>query len=97
MEEVVPKMARRSLYTIYGDTAPTSRHLNVMVRSSPLYPRVWPKWRENYPEGPDHPVAPNRLIVYRYKSENEIKIFCEYLYTGMLIYLSRYLDQDTAK
>jgi len=50
--------------------APTSRRLNVVVRSRrlnvvvrypPLYPRCGPKWRENYPEGPDHPVAPNRL------------------------------------
>jgi len=53
MEEVVPKMARR--------TAPTSRRLNVVVRSPPLYPRGGPKWRDNYHEGPDHPVAPNRL------------------------------------
>jgi len=34
---------------------------NVMVRFPPLYPRGGPKWRNNYPEGPDHPVAPNRL------------------------------------
>jgi len=49
---------------LHGDptcTAPTSRRLNVVVRSSPLYARGWPKWRDNYPEGPSHPVAPNRL------------------------------------
>jgi len=37
---------------------PTSRHLNVVVRSPPLYPWGGPKWLDNYPEGPDHPVAP---------------------------------------
>jgi len=41
--------------------APTSRRLNVVVRSPPLYLRGGPKWRDNYPEGPDHPIAPNRL------------------------------------
>jgi len=49
-----------------GSSAPTSRHLNVVVRSPPLYPRGRPNWRDNYPEGPDHPVAPplNRLDWY---------------------------------
>jgi len=39
----------------------TSHRLNVVVRSPPLYPRGGPKWRDSYHEGPDHPVAPNRL------------------------------------
>jgi len=43
------------------NTAPTSCCLNVVVRSPPLYPRGGPKWRDNFPEGSDHPVAPNRL------------------------------------
>jgi len=38
--------------------APKSRRLNVVVRSLPLYPRGGPKWRDNYSDGPDHPVAP---------------------------------------
>jgi len=37
---------------------PTSRRLNVVVQSPPLYPRDGLKWRENYLEGPDHPVNP---------------------------------------
>jgi len=41
--------------------APTSGRLNVVVRFPPLYSRGGPKWRNNYPEGPDHPVDPNRL------------------------------------
>jgi len=48
MKEVVP-------------AAPTSRRFNVVVWSPPLNPRGGPKWRDNYPEGPDHPVAPNHL------------------------------------
>jgi len=48
-----------------GGAAPTPRRLNVVVRSPPLYPRGGPKWRDNYPEGPDHPVAPNRLESYQ--------------------------------
>jgi len=39
-------------------TAPTFRLLNVVVRSPLLYPKGGLKWRDNYPEGPDHPVAP---------------------------------------
>jgi len=39
-------------------TAPTSRRLNVVVRSPPLYPRGGPKWRDNYPEESNHLVAP---------------------------------------
>jgi len=31
--------------------------LNVVVRSPPLYPRGGLKWRDNYPEGPYHPVV----------------------------------------
>jgi len=48
-----------------GSSAPTIRCFNVVVRSPPLFSRGWPKWRDNYHEGPDHPVAPNRpnLIV----------------------------------
>jgi len=42
-------------------TASTSRRLNVVVRSPPLYSRGGPKWRDNYPEGLEHPVAPNCL------------------------------------
>jgi len=43
-------------------TASKSRRLNVVVvRSLPLYPRGGPKWQDNYPEGPNHPVVPNRL------------------------------------
>jgi len=57
MEEVVPKMARRR----GSNSAPTSCRLNVVVRSPPIYSRGGPKWRDNYPDGPDHPVAPNRL------------------------------------
>jgi len=50
MEKLVPK------------TALTSRRLNVVVlRSQPLYPKGGPKRRDNYPEEPDQPVAPNRL------------------------------------
>jgi len=44
--------------------APTSHRLNVVVRSPLLYPRGEPKWRDNYPEGPDHPVATNRLETF---------------------------------
>jgi len=44
-----------------GLAAPTSRRLNVVVRSPPLFSRGGPKWRDNYPEGPDYPVAPNHL------------------------------------
>jgi len=52
---------------------PTSRRLNVVVRFSPLYPRSGPKWRDNYPEGPSHPVFPNRL---------ESFFSCSHLLTG---------------
>jgi len=45
------------------DAAPTSRRLNVVVRSPPLYPRRGPKWRDNYPDGPDHSVAPTHQLV----------------------------------
>jgi len=55
MEEVVPKMAAPICTNI--------SRLNVVVQSPPLYPRGEPKWRNNYPEGPDHPVSPNRLHV----------------------------------
>jgi len=34
-----------------------SRRLKVVVQSPPLYSRDGPKWRDNYPEGPDHPVT----------------------------------------
>jgi len=40
--------------------APMSRRLNVVMRSLPLFPRGGPKWRDNYPEGPDHLVVLNR-------------------------------------
>jgi len=60
MEEVVPKMARQRGLDA-GQSTPTSRRLNVVVWSPPLYSRVGPKWRDNYPDGPDHLVAPNRL------------------------------------
>jgi len=39
-----------------GGESPTSRRLNVVVRSPPFYPRDGSKRRDNYPEGPDHPV-----------------------------------------
>jgi len=29
--------------------------------SPPLFSTGGPKWQDNYPERPDHPVAPNRL------------------------------------
>jgi len=32
----------------------------VVVRSPLRYPKGGPKWRDKYPEGPGHPVAPNR-------------------------------------
>jgi len=41
--------------------APTFHHLNLVVWSTPLYSRGGPKWWDNYPEGPDHVVVPNRL------------------------------------
>jgi len=44
-----------------GSTGPTSRRLNVVMRFPPLFSRGGPKWRDNYPEGPGHPVAHNRL------------------------------------
>jgi len=50
--EVHSRVTRRT------NSAPTFRRLNVVVRSPPLYPRGGPKWRDNYPEGPGHPVAP---------------------------------------
>jgi len=48
-------------FKIVINPALTSRRLNVVVRPPPLCPRGGPKWRDNYPKGPDHPVAPNRL------------------------------------
>jgi len=54
---------------------PTSRHLNVVVRSLPLYPRGGPKWRDNYPEGPtirSTPIVWNfkyRLDTFRWQNE----------------------------
>jgi len=50
MKEVVPKMARQRLAASTWWCGPR-----------PLYPRGGPKRRDNYPEGLDHPVAPNRL------------------------------------
>jgi len=47
-----------------ADIALTFRRLNVVVRSLPLYSKGGPKWRENYPEGHDHPVAPNCLETF---------------------------------
>jgi len=44
-----------------AETAPTSRRLNVVMWSPPFYLKSEPKWRDNYPEGTDHPVALNRL------------------------------------
>jgi len=44
-------------------SAPTYRRLNVVVRFLSLYPRGGPKWRDNYPEGPDRLVALNRLAL----------------------------------
>jgi len=41
----------------YSPSAPMSRHLNVVVRFPPLY-LSGPKWRDNYPKGLDHLVAP---------------------------------------
>jgi len=58
-------MGYESLPVPFRFSAPTSRRLNVVVRSPPLYSRGGPKWRDNYPEGPDHPVAPNRFLSYR--------------------------------
>jgi len=43
-------------------TAPASRRL-IVVRSLPLFSRGGPKWRDKYPEGPDHTVATNRLEI----------------------------------
>jgi len=40
--------------------SPTSCCLNVVVRPRPLT-RGGPKWRDNYTEGSDHPVASTRL------------------------------------
>jgi len=37
-------------------------HLNVVMQYPPLYPRGGPKWRDNYPKGPDYLVAPNHLL-----------------------------------
>jgi len=37
---------------VHRFSAPTSRLLNVLVRSPLLYPRGGPKWRDNYPRGP---------------------------------------------
>jgi len=54
-------------------TAPTSCRLNVVVRFPPLYLRGGPKWRDNYPEAPDHPVASNRLET-RMRRVQEIQI-----------------------
>jgi len=45
-------------------TAPPSCRLNVVVRSLLLYSWGGPKWRDNYPEGPDHAVVPNRLETF---------------------------------
>jgi len=42
-------------------SAPTSRRLNVVVQFPHPLTRGGPKWRDNFPEGFDHPVAPNRL------------------------------------
>jgi len=53
---------RRRCMKNFPSPAPTSRRLNVVVRSPPLYPKSGPKWRHNYPEGPDHLVASNRLF-----------------------------------
>jgi len=76
MEEVMPKMARRRgsdagqsrrRWVRSCGGCPQHGGTNVSppqrgaVRSPPLFSRDGPKWRDNYPEGPDHPVAPNRL------------------------------------
>jgi len=47
------------LQSVY--TAPTSRRLNVMVRSPLLLRVVGRNGETTTPEGSDHPVAPNRL------------------------------------
>jgi len=43
-----------------ADTAPMSRRL-VVVQSPLLFSSSGPKWRGNFPEGSDHPVASHRL------------------------------------
>jgi len=53
--------------TIQGGCLPTSRRLNVVVGSPFLYSRGGPKWRDNYPEGPDHPVASIHLVLLSFK------------------------------
>jgi len=58
-------------------SAPTSRRLNVVVRFPPLYSRGRPKWRDNYPEGLDYPVASNRL-----ESSN---IVCLFIHTFVVL------------
>jgi len=59
----IPRKGSGSTTTMVG-SAPTPRRLNGVVRSPPLYQRGGPKWRDNYPEGPGHPVAPNRLETF---------------------------------
>jgi len=43
--------------------SPTSRRLNVVMRSPLHYPKGGPKWRDNYPEGPDHPVTSQSSVI----------------------------------
>jgi len=39
---------QRSKIEVVPPTAPTTRRLKMVVRSPPLLPRGWPKWRDNF-------------------------------------------------
>jgi len=45
----------------------------MVVQSLPLYPRGGLKWRDNYSEGPGHPVTPNYLGIEKHRHDSSPK------------------------
>jgi len=64
MKEVVPKNRTIVSLTQRGGA----------VSASPT--KGGPKWRDNYPEGSDYLVAPNRLSRSSYKATNKQQLDC---------------------
>jgi len=54
------------------------------VQFPPFYPRSGPKWRDNYPEGLDHPVAPQSSGIIMLLRWNDHYKCCRYFQKGSL-------------
>jgi len=74
--EVVPKMA---LWR--GSDAGQSRNQQTYQRGGVVPTSLELKWRDNFPEGSDHPVTPNHLELLQLRCQGH-SLFCSLIYAG---------------